>query len=326
MHLPLKLLRVALFACTLSIPGSVIAAGDYPAKTVRIVVPFPAGGSTDLVARKLAQGLRDLWQQPVVVENRPGRAGTVGSSYVSKAAPDGYTLLIGSNGTHATANNLFKVPPYDPVLDFTAITELISTPTAIMVHPSVPAKTLKELVAYAKSRPGQVSFGSNGIGSPNHLATELLEKMAGIDLNHVPFNGSGPAMNALLGGHVLIMNDVLMTSLQSIKSGNLNVIAVTSLQRSHVLPDVPTVAESGFPGFEAVTWLGFWGPPNMSPETLAKIHRDVVAVLNAASMKEFLRSQGFDLIGSAPEQFTKRIKEENLKWRQVIAAAGGPLE
>jgi tripartite-type tricarboxylate transporter receptor subunit TctC len=306
--------------------ASAFAADPYPLKTVRIVVPFPAGGSTDLVARNLAQRLSELWGQPVVVENRAGVAGVTGSEYVAKAAPDGYTLLVGSLSTHAVAPSLYGKLPYDPLRDFAHLTELVAIPNALSVHPSIPARSVKELVALAKAHPGQLSYASNGSGTSNHLATELFKVRAGINLLHVPYKGSAPALIDLLGGHVSMMLDVVMTSQPHIKSGKLRGIATTGLARSAALPHLPTVAESGYAGFDAIVWLGYFGPAGLSPALAAKLNADAVSVLNAAKMKAALNEQGWDVVANTQAQFTARIRDEIVKWRKVVQDSGARVD
>jgi tripartite-type tricarboxylate transporter receptor subunit TctC len=308
------------------ISGAVCAAEPYPAKTVRIVVPFPAGGSTDLVARNLAQRLSELWGQPVVVENRAGVAGVTGSEYVAKAAADGYTLLVGSLSTHAVAPSLYGRLPYDPVKDFAHLTELVAIPNALSVHPSIPARSVKELVALAKARPGQLSYASNGSGTSNHLATELFKVRAGINLLHVPYKGSAPALIDLLGGHISMMLDVVMTSQPHIKTGKIRGIACTGLARSAVLPDLPTVAESGYPGFDAIVWLGYFGPAGLPQALAAKLNADAVSVLNATKMKAALNEQGWDVVAYSQTQFTARIRDEIVKWRKVVQDSGARVD
>ena len=307
-------------------PDTLVAAELYPAKTVRVVVPFPAGGSTDLVARNLAQRLSELWGQSVVVENRAGVAGVAGSDFVAKATADGYTLLVGSLSTHAVAVSLYGKLPYDPIKDFAHLTELVSIANVVSVHPSIPARSVKELVALAKARPGQLSYASNGTGTSNHLATELLKTRAGISLLHVPYKGSGPAMIDLLGGHISMMLDVVMTSQPHIKTGKIRSIATTGLARSAVLPEVPTVAESGFPGFEAMVWLGYFGPAGLPKELAAKLNADAVSVLNSVKMKAVLNQQGWDVVANTQAQFAARIRDEIVKWRKVVQDSGAKVD
>lgn len=307
-------------------PDTLVAAELYPAKTVRVVVPFPAGGSTDLVARNLAQRLSELWGQPVVVENRAGVAGVAGSDFVAKAAADGYTLLVGSLSTHAVAVSLYGKLPYDPLRDFAHLTELVAIPNAMSVHPSIPAGSVKELVALAKARPGQLNYASNGTGTSNHLATELFKVRAGITLFHVPYKGSAPAMIDLLGGHISMMLDVVMTSQPHIKTGKIRGIATTGLARSAVLPEVPTVAESGYPGFDAIVWLGYFGPAGLPKELAAKLNADAVSVLNSVKMKAVLNQQGWDVVANSQAQFTTRIRDEIVKWRKVVQDSGAKVD
>ncbi len=309
-----------------ALASAAFAADPYPAKTVRIVVPFPAGGSTDLVARNLAQRLSELWGQPVVVENRAGVAGVTGSDYVAKATADGYTLLVGSLSTHAVAPSLYGKLPYDPLKDFAHLTELVAIPNALSVHPSIPARSVKELVALAKARPGQLSYASNGTGTSNHLATELFKVRAGINLFHVPYKGSAPALIDLLGGHISMMLDVVMTSQPHIKTGKIRGVATTGLARSSVLPDLPTVAESGYPGFDAIVWLGYFGPAGLPQALAAKLNADAVSVLNAAKMKAVLNDQGWDVVANTQVQFTARIRDEIVKWRKVVQDSGARVD
>lgn len=324
---PLRLFGTALLAMGMGwFPDAANAAELYPSKMVRMVVPFPAGGSTDLVARNLAQRLSELWGQSVVVENRAGVAGVTGSDYVAKATADGYTLLVGSLSTHAVAPSLYGKLPYDPVRDFAHLTELVAIPNAVSVHPSIPVRSVKELVALAKARPGQLNYASNGTGTSNHLATELFKVRAGITLFHVPYKGSGPAMIDLLGGHISMMLDVVMTSQPHIKTGRIHGIATTGLARSAVLPELPTVAESGYPGFEAIVWLGFFGPAGLPKELAAKLNADAVSVLNSAKTKAVLNEQGWDVVANSQSQFTTRIRDEIVKWRKVVQDSGAKVD
>ena len=265
------------------------AQDKYPSKVVRLIVPFAAGGSTDIVARALGQELSKLIGQPVIVENKPGAGGTIGSDYVAKSPPDGYTLLLGTVSTHAAAMSLYEKLPYDPLRDFTPITEIATIPNLVVVNAaSVPVQTLAELVQLAKKEPGKLTFASNGSGTSNHLATELLKTTAGIDIVHVPYKGSGPALNDLLAGHVSMMLDVVMTSYQYVKAGRLKALAVTGSTRSPLLPDVPTVAEQGFPGFEAIVWFGVLAPAKTPPAIVEYLNKQLVAAINSPSLKTLL--------------------------------------
>ncbi len=303
------------------VPGSAAAQDRYPSKPVRIIVPFPAAGVTDLAARQVAQRLSETWSQPVVVDNRPGAGGTIGSEAGARAAPDGYTLTMGSVSTHAIAPSLYAKPGYDPLKDFAGITEIAQTPNVLVVNAALPVKTLKDLVALAKQRPAELTYGSNGNGTNNHLAGEMLQAVTGIRLQHVPYKGSAFATNDLLGGHISMMFDVVLTALPMVKAGKLRALAVAAPVRSPVLPDVPTAAEVGLGAFEAVVWLGLWAPAAVPQDILGKVHSDTVAVLRQPRVREFFLSQGAQVVGSTPAQFTERIRSETARWKKVIDGA-----
>lgn len=298
----------------------------YPAKPVRIIVPFPTAGVTDLAARQVAQRLSETWGQPVVVDNRPGAGGTIGTELAARALPDGYTLTIGSVSTHAIAPSLYAKPGYDPVKDFAAITEIANTPNVLVINAALPVKTLKELVALAKKRPGELTFGSNGNGTNNHLAGEMLQAVTGIRMQHVPYKGSAFATNDLLGGHISMMFDVVLTALPMVKAGKLRALAVAAPVRSPVLPDVPTAAEVGLGAFEAVVWLGLWAPAAVPQDILGKLHTDTVAVLKQPRVREFFLSQGAQVVGSTQAQFAERIRSETARWKKVIDGAKVRIE
>ncbi len=299
-----------------------LAADAYPAKAVRIVVAFAAGGSTDLLARSVAQRLNEAWKTPVIVDNRAGGGGIVGSDYVAKSAPDGYTLLLGTNTTNAVAASLYAKLPFDPQRDFAPITEIATIPQMLSVHPSIPAKSLAELIALARARPGQLNFGTAGTGSTSHMAMELFQSVAKIKMVHVPYKGTGPAMIDLIGGHLSLMFDVIMTSLPHVQSGRLRPLALSSLNRSNLTPQLPTVAESGYPGFEAIVWFGLFAPAGAPPEVIRKVSEDTARVLSTPAMRELLASQGADVVASPPALFASRVQSEIVKWRKVIQDAG----
>lgn len=302
-----------------------IGAEVYPTKLVRIIVPFAAGGSTDLLARSLAQRLTEAWKRPVIVENRAGAGGIIGSEYVVKSPADGYTLLLGTVTTHAVAATLYSKLPYDIQRDFLPITEIATIPQLLSVHPSIPAKSLKDLVALARAQPGQLNFGG-GIGAAAHMAMELLQSQAKIKMMHVPYKGSGPAMTDLLGGHLSLAFDVIMTSLPHMQSGRLRTLAVSSLKRSPLAPQIPTVAESGYPGFEAIVWFGLFASGGTPPEIARKISADSASALNVPKMRELFASQGLEIVASSPAEFTVRVNSEIVKWRKVIQQAGIKLD
>ncbi len=315
-------------ALSCALPADSVSAGEaqYPSKLVRVVVPFAAGGSTDLLARNIAQRLNDAWKQPVIVENRVGGAGIVGSELVAKSPPDGYTLLIGTVTTHAVAATLYQKLPYDVQKSFAPITEFAYTAQLLSVHPSIPAKSVKELVALARARPDALNYGSAGNGTTSHMAMELFKSMATVNVVHVPYKGTGPAMTDLLGGHIALMFDVIMTSLPHMQSGKLRTLGVSSLKRDPLTPDVPTIAESGYPGYEALVWFGLFAPHGTPPDVVRMIQEEIARALATAKMHELLASQGLVTVASSPSDFAARIGSEVAKWRKVIREAGITIE
>lgn len=311
---------VALFAAA----GTASAA--WPDKVIRIVVPFAAGGSTDLVARKIAEGLSQRLGANVIVENRPGAGGTVGTEYVARQPADGYTILMGSVSTHGSAPCVYSKLPYDAVKDFTPLTVVATIPNVMSVNQSVPANNLQEFVALLKKEPEKYSFASNGQGTSNHLAAELFKSTAGVSMVHVPYRGSGPALIDLVGGQINMMMDVVMTSYPYIKDGKIKALAVTSPQRSAMLPDVPTVAESGYPGYEAMVWFGMLAPANMPEPLRIKLTDGLVQTLHAPAMKTYLEQQGAQVSDVAGPAFGSMIKDEISKWCQVVKKAGIRLD
>ncbi|MFY0477440.1 Bug family tripartite tricarboxylate transporter substrate binding protein [Achromobacter marplatensis] len=306
---------VALFAAA----GSASAA--WPDKVIRIVVPFAAGGSTDLIARKVAEGLGQRLSANVIVENRPGAGGTVGTEYVARQPADGYTILMGSVSTHGSAPCVYSKLPYDAIKDFTPLTVVATIPNVMSVNQSVPAKTLQEFVALLKKEPEKYSFASNGQGTSNHLAAELFKTTAGVSMVHVPYRGSGPALIDLVGGQINMMVDVVMTSYPYIKDGKIKALAVTSPQRSPMLPDVPTVAESGYPGYEAMVWFGMLAPAGLPEPLRQKLTDGLVQTLHAPAMKTYLEQQGAQVSDVAGPVFGTMIKDEISKWCQVVKKA-----
>ncbi len=323
------MLRWLMIACTgsaVALANELADAADvYPTKLVKIVVPFAAGGSTDLLTRSVAQQLNEAWKRPVVVENRAGGGGIVGSEYVVKSPPDGYVLLLGTNTTHAAAATLYAKLPYDLRRDFAPITEIASIPLILSVHPSIPVKSVKELVVLAKAQPGQLNFGG-GTGAAAHMAMALFESMAKIDMVHVPYKGSGPAMIDLLGGHLSLGFDAVMTTLPYAQTGKLRMLAVSSLKRSAVAPQVPTMAESGYPGYEAILWFGLFAPAGTPADIVKKINEETGRSVATPRMRELLASQGLEIVASSPAEFTARVDREIVKWRKVILDAGIKLE
>lgn len=298
-----------------------VSAQHYPSKPVRVIVPFAPGGAVDLVARMTAQRLSEVYGQTFVVDNRGGAGGTLGTDMVAKAKPDGYTLLVASMGVAVNAV-LYPKLPYDTLRDLAPITTLAEQPNIVVVHPSLPVKNMRELVAFAKSRPGQVSYASGGVGSNSHLATVLLLQAAGIDMLHVPYKGLGPAVSDLVGGQVQAMVANVSTAQPFVRAGRLKLLAVTSKKRFALFPDTPTLSESGVNGGESTGWYGMWAPAGTPVELLATLNRDVVRILTSAPMKEQLNTQGLEAIPTAPDAFARELKAEIEKWGKVVKAAG----
>ena len=296
------------------------AAQDYPKRPIELVVPFVAGGTTDNIARLMAQRFSESWGQTVVVNNRAGGGSTIGTNAVAKAPPDGHTLLVTTIGFAINAG-LQKLP-YDPIGDFTPIAELASLPLVLVVHASVPATNLQEFIALAKSKPGGWDYASSGTGTSPHLAAEMFKSMAGIELVHVPFKGNAEAMNSLMGGHVKIYFALVPAVLQHIKTGALRAIAVTTEERLPYLPDVPTIAELGFPGYEISSWQGVFAPAGTPKDVVAKINGELVRMLNVPEIRRRISQEGADPVGSTPDAFATRVKNEITKWTKVIKTSG----
>ena len=296
------------------------AAQDYPKKPIELVVPFVAGGTTDNIARLMAQRFSESWGQTVVVNNRAGGGSTIGTNAVAKAPPDGHTLLVTTIGFAINAG-LQKLP-YDPIGDFTPIAELASLPLVLVVHASVPATNLQEFIALAKSKPGGWDYASSGTGTSPHLAAEMFKSMAGIELVHVPFKGNAEAMNSLMGGHVKIYFALVPAVLQHIKTGALRAIAVTTEERLPYLPDVPTIAELGFPGYEISSWQGVFAPAGTPKDVVGKINGELVRMLNVPEIRRRISQEGADPVGSTPDAFATRVKNEITKWTKVIKTSG----
>ena len=298
----------------------------YPTKPVRLVVPFPPGGATDIIARAVAQKLSETWGQSIVVDNRPGAGGNIGTELVAKAAPDGYTLEMGTVGTHAINASLYAKIPFDNVKDFAPIILVAGVPNVLEVNPSLPVNSVQELIAYGKANPGKLNFASSGNGTSIHLSGELFKVMTGVQMAHVPYKGSAPALQDLIAGQVQLMFDNLPPSLPQIKAGKLRALAVTSATRAPALPDIPTVAESGLPGFEASSWFGLLAPTGTPPAIIAKINDEVAKWLASPEGKEKLASIGANPAGGSPEDFARHIQAETAKWAKVVKASGAKVD
>jgi len=321
-------LRLLLAALSLSLAAFAFAQtpAAYPTKPIRLVVPFPPGGATDILAREVAKHLTEAWGQSVVVDNRPGAGGNIGSELVAKSAPDGYTLEMGTVGTHAINASLYSKMPYDHIKDFVPVILVAGVPNVLEVHPSVPVNSVQELIAYAKANPGKLNFASSGSGTSIHLSGELFKVMAGVQMTHVPYKGSAPALSDLLGGQVQLMFDNLPPSLPQIKAGKLRALAVTSSTRAPALPDVPTVAEAGLPGFEASSWFGVLAPAGTPPAIVAKLNAEIAKWLTTPEAKEKLANVGANIAGGTPEDFARHIQAETAKWAKVVKESGAKVD
>ena len=316
--------------CTLGACFAAFAAGvsaqAYPTKPIRIVVPFPAGGTTDVLARAAAQKLAETLGQPAVVDNRPGAGGNIGAELVAKSAPDGYTLLMGTVGTHAINPGLYPKLPYDHVKDFAPVILVAGVPNVLVINPALPVNSVPELIAYAKANPGKLNFASSGNGTSIHLSAELFKTIAGVQMTHVPYKGSAPALQDLVGGQVQLMFDNLPSSLALIKGGKLKALAVTSGARAAALPDVPTLAESGLPGFEASSWFGLLAPTGTPSSVIAKLNGEIAKWLATPEAKEKLLAQGANAAGGTAEEFAQFIAAETAKWQKVVKESGAKVD
>jgi tripartite-type tricarboxylate transporter receptor subunit TctC len=315
----------ALVAAILAVVACLVAAQGYPAKPVRIIVPFPPGGGTDILGRYLGLRLSETLGQQVLVDNRGGANGTLGLELASKAPPDGYTLAIGQTGNLTISPSLVKVG-YDPARDFAPITLLVSSPLVITIHPSLPVRSLKELVALAKKRPGELSYASSGSGSPGHLSVEMLKKMAGIDMVHIPYKGAAPGFTDLVAGHVQLYFTSMLSAQQFVKSGRVRVLASGGAKRSPSAPDLPTVAESGYPGFDAANWWGLLGPVGMAREIVARVNAEMLKIMKTPDARSRMAAMDTDIVAGTPEQFAAYIASETLKWGRIIRESGARVD
>jgi tripartite-type tricarboxylate transporter receptor subunit TctC len=314
----------ALLAISLTTSSSA-PAEDYPARNVKIIVPFGAGGPADVYARVLAQHLGDALKQGFVVENRPGAGAIIGTDTVAKSEPDGYTLLMMSN-THTTNESLVPNKPFVLMKDFVAIAPVNYSDLLMVIHPSVPAKDLKEFIALAKSKPGALNYASSGPGTPYHMAGELFKAMSGTDIVHVPHKASGEARSSVLGGHVQMMFDAITTMAENARSGQVRILGTTGLKRSPLMPDVPTVAEAGVPGYEATIWLGIMAPANTPKPIVDKLNTEIVKVINRPDVKEAWEKQGAVPMTMTPAEFDAYLRKDIDKWAAVVRASGAKVQ
>ena len=317
-----QLKRAAAAAALILLSGGAAIAQQYPVKPVRLIVAFPPGGSTDIIGRVIGQKLGERLGQQVVIDNRGGAGGTIGTEIAAHSNPDGYTLTMGTTSTHVVSVAVYSKLRYDPVKDFAPITLVAITPYLLVVNPGVQAKTLKEFVALVKEQAGKLNYASAGNGTTTHLAMEMLKSIAGLDIVHVPFNGNAPANTAVLGGQVQALFGSMPAVLPHAKSGKLRPLAVGTARRSPSLPDVPSVAESGYPGYEASLWLGFIAPRGTPKPIIDRLHAELVAIVGTQETKDILARNGADPITNTPDQFTALIKDEIGKYVKTVKAAG----
>ena len=317
---------LALAAFSSALPLASVAADNYPSKPITIVVPFSAGGTTDILARVIAQDLQTQLGQSVVVDNRAGAGGNIGASIAARAPADGYTLFMGTVGTHAINQALYKKLPFNPVKDFQPLSRVANVPNLLVANPKQPFKTVPELIAYAKEHPGQVNFGSSGSGSSIHLSGELFKMMTKVDMVHIPYKGSAPAVTDLLGNQIAIMFDNLPSAIQHVRAGKLRPIAVTTAKRSPELPDVPTVAEAGVPGYEATSWFGLYTNAGTPKPVVDKLSAALAKSLASPAVRNKIKEQGGEVVSETPEQFAAFMKSETEKWAKVVKASGATAD
>jgi tripartite-type tricarboxylate transporter receptor subunit TctC len=318
-----RMFRHGLFAAALLTVSSFVTAQDYPIRPIRMVVPFAPGGGSDISGRILADGLHEALGQTIVVDNRAGAGSTIGADIVSKANPDGYTMLLG-NISMAFNAALYKQLPYDTLRDFAPVSLVVDQPNILVAHPSLPAKTLKEFIELARATPGKLAYGSAGVGSGTHLAMEMLLLTLKIDMVHVPYKGTGPSLIAVLGNEITVFLSTFASALPHVKSGRLRAFGVTSAKRANALPEVPTIAEAGVPGFEYSTWYGLLVPGGTPRAIVDKLNKATTGQLNSTEMRQRYLSQGMEPIPSTSAAYATRLKSETEKWAQVVRAAGIP--
>jgi tripartite-type tricarboxylate transporter receptor subunit TctC len=298
------------------------ASAQFPTKPIHIIVPFPAGGSADIMARVVGQKMTETWGQPVVVDNRPGAGGNIAAELAAKSASDGYTLFLCTVGTHAIHQTLYDKLPFDPLRDFSAVAYIAGVPNVVVVHPSVPAKNVKELIAFVKARPGQVNFGSPGAGSSVHMSGEMLKVMAGLDMAHIPYKGNPQAVTDLMAGQIQLMITNMPAVVPYIQSGRLRALAVTTKTRSLALPDLPTMEEAGLPGYESSAWFGLVSPAAVSRDIVDRLNAEVARIVGLADVKRSLAGQGADPRVMTPDEFGAFMKAETTKWAKIVKASG----
>jgi tripartite-type tricarboxylate transporter receptor subunit TctC len=325
----LRVLRISfgcLLTCGALLGAPIVQAQAYPNKPIKIIVPYPPGGTSDILARAIGQKLTDSLGQTIVVENKPGANGNLGADFVSKSAPDGYTLLLADIGALAISPSLYKLS-FDPTTDFSPVTMVAYSPHILVVHPSVPVNNAKELVTLAKSKPGKLNFAASSVGSAPHLAGIEFASRAGVDWAYIPYKGGAQAITDMAGGQADVMFNGMLATYPHVKSGKLKILAVSSSKRMSAIPDVPTVAEAaGLDGFQTGSWQGVLAPPNTPKEVVARLSTEIIKILNTPEMTERLAVQGAEVSTNTPEQFSKFIRDEKLRWAQVVKTANLKLE
>jgi len=320
-----RLLAGSMVMLAAAVAAPAMAADTYPAKPVRIIVPFPPGGAADIMTRSLGERLRKQLGQPIVIENKPGAGTVIASDYVAKQAPDGYTLLMAASSL-GIAPSIYKNVNYDPVRDFAPITLVASVVHVLEVNAALPVHNVKDLIAYMKNGGKALSYSSAGTGTSTHLEAELFKSMAGVDMTHIPYKGSAPALTDLVGGNVQVMVDAYASSSPFIKAGSVRALAVTTAKRSATLPNLPTVAESGLPGYEAMPWLGLLAPAGTPPEAVQRVYVAVQESLKDPALIQQFRDLGLDIIGNTPTQFAAFVKQDAVKWAKVAKASGAQAD
>ena len=322
MHFPHYLLAIAIVA----LAPALACAQTFPTRGLKIVVTFPPGGAPDILSRQIGAKMQENWSQPVVIENRPGAGGNIGADYVAKSAADGYTMVMGTVGTHAINPSLYKKMPYDPQRDFAPIVLVASTPNLLVVNNAVPARTVKELIALAKTKPGELHFGSPGIGTSIHVSGELFNTMAGVKTTHVPYKGRAMAIPDLLAGQIQLMFDNMPSALPVAREGKLRALAQTGAKRSPAAPDIPTMGEAGLPGFEATSWFAVLTPAGTPSDAVQRLNAEINRILGLADIRQKLTELGLDIVGGPPEDLATYMKSEIAKWSKVVRESGATAD
>ena len=320
----------SLFKCAVALACALAAvaapAQQYPTKPVRWIVPFPPGGGTDVISRAIAQKLTEAWGQQVIADNRPGSGGTIGLAAATKSPADGYTVVLGQLANVAIAPALYTRLPYDPLKELQPVTLVLSAPLILVAHPSLPAKNTRELLALARAKPDAITFGSPGNGTTGHLAAEVIKSTTGVKMTHVPYKGASPAITGLLGGEIAIYVSSIPPALPFMKAGRLKAIGVTSAKRTATLPDVPTIAESGLPGYEVTNWYGVMVPAGVPKDILARLHTEIVRILQLPEVRQRFAGEGGDVAPNTPEQFAAFIRSEIAKWGRAVKDSGARVD